>query len=828
MPKSRSVAPDARVPVSDHATYVPPTLSRLAGWMRLLTRDPAQFLFVLGASGLLALSLIGLPLAILGIFRPWIVFVPTVIVGAFLATYGLKLARFRTTKATMVSSTVALVVALAFSVFTAANSSEHLFTDRDPGVYFITGRWLAAHGDLFYTTGLPEAVSENSERRWPQGVHGTPTNVGYFQFQHAPAVTLAVGEWVGGDWLMFRTMSMVAGVALLGVYVVGSSLAGPAFGLIPVVVAALHPAFIHVAKDGYSEFLAMVFAMAGLWMWRRANTKGRLGFFATGVLIGAPTLARIDGWLVGLGFLAGILYLVSVSSRPGPRRIEIAWMLAGYLLTAGLGLLDLLLRSPEYLEDLASSAVPMMLAFAAAGGAVLFASKPIPLLRRLGGRVRHTVPLWISIGLVVAGVYGLFIRPITEVATTDRPISLVAGLQDREGVPIEPERVYDEMSLEWQARYQGYVPISFAFIAVGVAAYATLKRADSRVPILLTSLAVSAVYFWRPSISPDHLWAMRRFVSVVLPLGFIVTAVGARLMLRLLRRQSWASLGIAVVLAIALAHSAIVGWPLAAIRTQVGLSQVVEQICSYLGPDSVVLTTGPTRTLAGAVRTGCDVPVTSAESDSIVDQVIEAGLEPVIIAPAEQCGPASLGSVSQSFEFPERTLTQTPDEPEAGTVRLTLTDPAMADDPERVANIPDEADAVLLVEMNTTWTPVSGSSVVAALGGYREGMWLEYRPSGIVEVWITTEEGQSGTVASPRVDDGQSRVIGGYLEDGVLYGTCGGQVTSSRPLTAEPLVSATDVEHNPIHPGDHGNREFIGGMEVVSAEVDHDLVSQDG
>jgi hypothetical protein len=827
MRESGSVAPDARVPVSEHGTDATPTLNRVAAWMRLLTLDPSQFLFVLGASGLLALSLIGLPLAILGIFRPWIVLVPTVIVWAFLANYGLKIARFRTTRATMLSSTVALVVALAFSVFTAANSSEHLFTNRDPGVYFVTGRWLAAHGNLLYTTGLPEPVSENSGRRWPEGVYGTPANVGYFQFQHAPAVTLAVGKWVGGDWLMFRTMSMVAGIALLGVYVLGSNLAGPVFGLIPVTVAALHPAFVHVAKDGYSEFLAMVFAIAALWMWRRANTKGRLGFFSTGVLLGAPTLARIDGWLVGLGFLAGILYLVTVSSRPGPRRIEIAWMLAGYFLTAGLGLLDLLLRSPEYLEDLASSAVPMILAFAAAGGAVLFGSKPIPLLQRLGGEFRHTIPLLISIGLVVAGVYGLFIRPITEVATTNDPIPLVAGLQEREGVPIEPERIYSEMSLEWQARYQGYVPISFAFIAVGVAAYAILKRADSRVPILLTMLAVSAVYFWRPSITPDHLWAMRRFVPVVLPLGFIVTAVGARLILRLMRRQPWASLGIAVVLALALAHSAIVGWPLAAIRTQVGLSRVVEQICSHLGPDSVVLTTGQMRSLAGAVRTGCDVPVTSSEDANIVDQVVEAGFEPVIIAPAEQCGPTSLGSIAQTFEFPERTLTQTPDEPEAGTVRLTLTDPTMADDPELIANIPDGADAVLLVEMHTTWTPASGSSVVAALGGYHDGMWLEYRPSGIVELWITTDEGQTGTVASPRVDDGQSRVIGGYLEDGVLYGTCGGQVTSSRPLIADPLISATDVEHTPVHAGDHGNQEFMGEVEVVSAIVDPTVIGQD-
>jgi hypothetical protein len=394
-------------------------------------------------------------------------------------------------------------------------------------------------------------------------------------------------------------------------------------------------------------------------------------------------------------------------------------------------------------------------------------------------------------------------------------------------VPIEPERIYSEMSLEWQARYQGYVPISFAFIAVGVAAYAILKRADSRVPILLTMLAVSAVYFWRPSITPDHLWAMRRFVPVVLPLGFIVTAVGARLILRLMRRQPWASLGIAVVLALALAHSAIVGWPLAAIRTQVGLSRVVEQICSHLGPDSVVLTTGQMRSLAGAVRTGCDVPVTSSEDANIVDQVVEAGFEPVIIAPAEQCGPTSLGSIAQTFEFPERTLTQTPDEPEAGTVRLTLTDPTMADDPELIANIPDGADAVLLVEMHTTWTPASGSSVVAALGGYHDGMWLEYRPSGIVELWITTDEGQTGTVASPRVDDGQSRVIGGYLEDGVLYGTCGGQVTSSRPLIADPLISATDVEHTPVHAGDHGNQEFMGEVEVVSAIVDPTVIGQD-
>jgi hypothetical protein len=70
-------------------------------------------------------------------------------------------------------------------------------------------------------------------------------------------------------------------------------------------------------------------------------------------------------------------------------------------------------------------------------------------------------------------------------------------------------------------------------------------------------------------------------------------------------------------------------------------------------------------------------------------------------------------------------------------------------------------------------------------------------------------------------------VIGGYLEDGVLYGTCGGQVTSSRPLIADPLISATDVEHTPVHAGDHGNQEFMGEVEVVSAIVDPTVIGQD-
>lgn len=790
-----------------------------------LKSDPARILFVVLSSGLLCLSVVGVLLAMVGWFRAWTVAILLAALWPPTLKAGLRMIGPSGPSRVSVSSWLAVTISLSFILFTSVNSSEHLLTNRDPGVYVLTGRWLAEHGDLLYDSGLPDHLNvgaELAQQRLPQGVYAGEDGLAYFQFQHAPAVILASGHWLGGDWLLFRIMAVVGGTGLLGLYLLGRQLAGQTLGLVPQIAAAVHPAFLYVAKDAYSEMLALVFVVSGAMIWLSSDKPvPPTRALAVGLTLGASSLARIDAWLVGIGFLAGLAYLLTTdTSTTRIPRTGIVALLTGFLTTASLGLLDLLLRSPGYLADLSSSAIPMMVAFACIAVltlALAFASRPTESAQNL---IRRHIPRLSAGILAVGGLFGLLLRPHLLIVRADRPRGLIAGLQAREGVEVDAHRTYAEMSLEWFARYQGHIPVIFGILAIALVTYLILRRrGDSRTPVLLVLLALATVYVWRPSITPDHLWAMRRFVPVVLPLAFVFTALGARILLRRVGQSDLVRISLGAVLVLTIVNSVVTGWPTAALGTQEGLSNVTEDVCSALPENAAVLFDNPSRTIAGAVRTECQVPVSNSSEPDISSKLALAGFVPIRLSSMPTCE-TGVASISSDYTFPERTLTVPPTGPERRDIHLYLTRIEAEGAP---FEIPEAAEAVLMVDLRTRWTPSSGSSLIAVLGRYREGMWLEYRPNGRVELWVTTDAGNQGIVVSPRIDDGNTRTVGGYVLKGTLYGFCGGQRVASREIPGIPTFANSEVALKPVAGEQNANMRFEGTVTVLEGNVQPSL-----
>jgi len=771
---------------------------------------------------------VGLPLAILGLFTPIAVVLPWLVAWPSLAVCGFRWIQRGRTKTATVTSWSAVAIAIGFGVFVGVHSSEHLLTDRDPGVYFITGKWLATHGDLLYDQGLPEEIQPASPNPLPQGLYAAPNGKAYFQFQHAPAVVLATANWIGGNDVMFKAMALVAVIALLGLYLVSRGLAGPVYGLAPVALAAVHPAFVHVGKDGYSEFLALAFVSGAFVLWigmgRGSIQWPRWPCFGAGLLLGAVTMARIDGWLLAAGFLMGLTYQAVTSRGRVPRQRDILVFILGFMTTATLGLLDLTLRSPPYLSAQQNTAGAMMGAVAVIAVVAVVASSPT-IVERFDPRQRLWLfaPVVVAIDMAVLGLYGLLVRPWT-VTVHGEPIGNLVAIQEREGLAVDPTRTYAEMSFEWLARYQGYIPIVVGILLTSLAGYVVLRRRDlHRVPVFAGFVAVAAAYLWRPSITPDHLWSLRRFVPVVLPLGLAFTALGVRLVVRRFPTVL-VKVGFLGILAVAVAQSTSVGWPVAPVRTHIGMVAATESVCALLPPNAVVLFDNPIRNLAGAVRTVCDVPVTTSADATMVDDIVQAGMAPVMMSSGIVCTTQTIGSVERLLELPERTLSKAPSGPESEPLIVRLTTATGPSEAVRGPAPPSSADGVLLVQVDTTWVPDDGSSVVAALGGYESGMWLEYRSSGIVELWVTTDRGQFGVDASPPINDGQPRIVGGYVLDGVLHGTCGGLEIESRTVPGTPHFEDSDVEVKPVTDRRFGDVLFEGDVSIIQGDVDPALI----
>ncbi len=412
--------------------------------------DPARAIFVLVLSLVLSLAIVGLPLALLGIFYPLPVAILTTLVWLPLTWAAWRLTDSGDTST--VASWLVVGGAIAFAIFTTTNSGEHVLTDRDPGVYVITGKWLANNGNLLYNTGLPTEIAESlaHPNSWSaQGIYAGKPGTGYFQFQHLTGVVLAASSWVGGDWLLFRIFGIIASVSLLGLFLLSRRVAGPVFGALPVVVAALHPAFIHFAKDVYSEWLAMSFALAAYVIWlNRGTVQAAWRYLGVGVLLAAGTLARIDAWLTAAAFFAGVGYLVLTGGETRPNRKHLLLMVGGFVPLAALSTIDLVTRSPFYLSDLTEEAVPMFLMVVVATAVAIVLSFVPPIRLESVSRLLRTVVPLLALVILAAGVFGLFIRPHVSEPTQASWNGRIAEIQMREGVEVDGSRTYAESTFK--------------------------------------------------------------------------------------------------------------------------------------------------------------------------------------------------------------------------------------------------------------------------------------------------------------------------------------------------------------------------------------------
>ncbi len=108
---------------------------------------------------------------------------------------------------------------------------------------------------------------------------------------------------------------------------------------------------------------------------------------------------------------------------------------------------------------------------------------------------------------------------------TDRGTAnpLVGLRQAAQGLAVDPTRQYSEESLRWISWYVGPLALALAIVGAGVLVHWALVRRQPAETVLLLFLAFAgAIYLWDPSITPEQMWAMRRFVPLVLPACFVL------------------------------------------------------------------------------------------------------------------------------------------------------------------------------------------------------------------------------------------------------------------------------------------------------------------
>lgn len=609
-----------------------------------------ELLALAGVVSLGAVGSVGLLLAVAGHFST----VAALSIGLPLTAVALPvlhrdLPPGGTSRAAQVGAAVAVLLAIGYGAFAGLTPSQNVVLTRDPGSYASTGRWLARSGTLEVNarngafdgiSGLKFAgAAVYDVGKVPPPATGPPIGEVresgrlQLQFNHLASVAFAVGFDVGGYQLMFRVPALLSALTLLTLYAVAARVTRRPYAslLAPALLAASMP-FLYVARNTYSESAASVLLWGAVLVLIGVHNRPRVGAATIGgALLGALVCARVDALLyVCMVFPLAAVSLATSKNPTVRKRRLLAWgaAIVAVGVTGVIGWFDLVERSGSYAHDLAPQLSVLRKGLAGAAAASLVGllvwtfAAPI---RRFAVRVRRPVAVAASVLVAGAILFGWFVRPHLKPAETSLRLETVETLQRRDGLRVEPARSYAEESLRWMAWYLG-APALVA--ATGGLAWATWRAVRAwtdaaTLTLLVLCLGAGALYWYDPNITPDQMWATRRFIPATFPslavwaaasVGFLMSTTAAQRVRCKRPPLAVAALGLATIAL--LLPPVLTTAPLRWQRTQPGYLRPILQTCDAVGSDGAIIVLGGfgSITLPQTLRSWCGVPVAAQGS----------------------------------------------------------------------------------------------------------------------------------------------------------------------------------------------------------------------
>ncbi|GAB3246156.1 hypothetical protein [Kineosporia babensis] len=680
-------------------------------------------------------AVVGLLAAVLvpfGGWRPWLV-LPLVIAGFAAVVWLVRW--IPASQAPRWTAPAVLAIATGHGLWAALTHAEHVVLRRDAGSYALYTQWISTRHGLpipswLEAFGGSEALADPAFRlaspAYYQVANGSGVDIVPQFLLGAPAV-YSLGWWVNGWGGVLVMPAIFSALAMLGFAGLATRLIGARWAVLATASLVLAQPMLQAARSTYSEPIALLLVTVAAALLVDAVKSGNEGVekaarmlgLSAGLAFGLAGLFRVDG-LREVSLLLPVAAVLALRKHPASRPLVV-----GTLAGTAVAVVPAVWLSRPYLGTISASLIPLI-----AGGVVLglFSLAVVQIARRREGKTsalgtalttdawRARWP-WLLAGAVALIGVGLASRPLWMVARqdpNDPGAKVVAGLQLEQGLTLDVGRTYYEYSLNWISWYLGPLMIVaawavFTFLAAATARWwlATLptrpteasptSSSSREVPVWLGPAVIAfgsiLLTVYRPGITPDHPWADRRMVPVVIPaLVLAATAAAAWIARRALRRWTATALTgvIAAAVVIMLVPPALATLPIAGQRTEKGQVAAAEKVCAALGEKDVVvaLDNRAANEWPQVIRGFCDRPAasvritdiddTQAVADTvrpIVQRITAAGNRPVLLAATEQ-GEAvitALGLTSRQVvdlvsNEPQRYLTRVPD----GEARLDV------------------------------------------------------------------------------------------------------------------------------------------------------------
>jgi hypothetical protein len=622
-------------------------------------------LSVLPALLAMAWLLAGLPLLLLGHFTGAAMLVVSLPLAVVLVVFGLRWIPGRwqgplpargpgQARTPWWAVAGVLAVAVCFGIDQLIYHSQFIIVMRDPGSYVQFGNWIAGHGSLPIQPdqaafGASRSLTFQSFANYQVGHSVVP------QFMAGLPMVLAAAFWTGGVAAATMVSPVLGACAVLAFGGLAARLAGPRWAPLAALVLAFSLPEQFTSRSDYSEPLAQLLFLAGICLvidsLQADGAAARVMAALGGLALGLTLLVRIDG---ASDMLPVIPYcgLLIIGRRP-----QAFPLLGGLVLGTLYGGVDGLVLSRPYLASIKSSLVPLALIV----GVVIIATL-IAIALRLGKGLPEIRGSWLpnAVGaLIVVVALGFAIRPYVQTVRSNSSRSTenaIAYYQRSDHLPVDPTRLYYELSMHWVFWYIGVPAVVLATAGAVVLSRRCLwgQAAAWTLPLVLFGWAIVTTLY-RPEITPDQPWASRRLVPAVLP-GFILLAVWASGWLtgrlRQMNVRPELSAGLACCCALLLVvppaittfglsvkGGSIVADGLAFKRTYQGEIQAVDQMCAAIprGSSVVFLSGTPADWLTEVVRGTCGNPtavITSSRSATVeadLRGIVQAGRRPVLL-----------------------------------------------------------------------------------------------------------------------------------------------------------------------------------------------------
>ena len=422
------------------------------------------------------------------------------------------------TRPTRTAAAPLVLVLLAAGVSFFVPPAEYINSDRDPSVYFNSGIQMVRNGSFYIDDPMLRSVPPEYRELFfrpepPEALFDTSRFLGFFaldqdagivvgQFPHLYPVWIAIAydtygltgaRYIHGLWGL---------LGVLAVYLVGARLFGRRAAFAGAALLAVNVAQVWFSRYFCTEMLFQALAFAGVLAYIRAHVDGDR-FFApiAAILIGLTPFLHITGVVaVGALGLAALLgryggqpvlasFVLPLAAAAGLATVYYLTVLATYT-----PLWYIRVLRPEHVVVIAGVLTVVGLAFAARRPA-------------FAAQVRRWLPPVATGALWLLAVYALFIRVKGGLPATRDPASLY------------PEGLYSYTFYYLQ-------PLGLAAALAGWAVVSR-RRFWASWGFLALAAGFAVFFFYDPRITPDHFWAGRRYVAVILPASLLLIGAAA-------------------------------------------------------------------------------------------------------------------------------------------------------------------------------------------------------------------------------------------------------------------------------------------------------------